>query len=255
VKLIGLKITLLAVFINTAILYAQNVSIEISELSIVDKHLEINYDFIKAKKNHRFEVWIDVSNSNGDKLSARTFTGDIGANLNGLGGKKIVWDYNADGLVINDEIEVFINAKQSTVASRISGGKSILQSLLMPGLGMSYIDKGKPYWLIGFVGYGTLATSIYLNSSSKNNYNKYLNTIDIEESTKYFDKSQSQKDLSRAFTIAAIGTWSFSLIWTVIKTNQHNKALTSNFKENKLKLYSNIDPLSKKPLLGVQYNF
>lgn len=254
-RLIGFKISLLAVFINTAIIYAQNVSIEISQLSIIDKHLEINYDFIKAKKNHRFEVSVEINNSNGEKINARTVSGDLGPNITIENNKKIIWDYNADGLVINEDVEVFVVAKQSTVSGTVSGAGCVFKSLLMPGLGMSSIEKGKPYWILGLIGYGTLGTAIYLNSSSNSNYNKYLNTIDVTESNNYFNKSQSQKDLSKAFAIGAIGTWSFSIIWTIIKVNQHNNSIAKNLNLRKFDIYSCVDPIGKKPLIGFKYNF
>jgi hypothetical protein len=258
VKVNSLTHLALAIFFCLCIgktIKAQNVAIETTRLAIVDKRLEIDYNFIKVKKNQRFEVWAEINNSQGNKLDAKAFSGDVGSNLLGGSGKKIFWDYNADGLVMNDEVEVIINAKINTVAGTISGGKCFFQSTIIPGLGMSTIDKGKPYWLISVLGYGAIGTSIYLNSSSNSYYDKYKLSTDQTEATNYFNKSQSQKDLSKVFAYTAIGTWSISLIWTFIKVKQHNNSIATSNKSQRFFMYTLIEPYTKKPMLGIKYKF
>jgi hypothetical protein len=244
----------LIVALNTK-LVAQHTFIQTNKLIVVDKKLEINYDLLKAKKNQRFEVWVDVSNSKGDELEANTFSGDVGPNLVGGAGKKIYWDYNADGLVMDEDIEVVVKAKLTTIMTTVSGGKCFFQSLIIPGMGLSAVEKGKPFWIIGIIGYGALGSSLNLNSSSKSYYDKYKKTTDPVEATTFYNKSQSQGSLSNVMAYTAIGTWSLSLIWTLVKVNQHNKSITYNTFFRNMDVYSYTDPISKKPLVGLRYHF
>jgi hypothetical protein len=234
---------------------AQTVIIETTQLQIVDKKLEISYNFIKSKKNQRFDVWVDINNQKGIPINARTLSGDIGANLTGGAAKKIVWDYNADGLVLDEEVEVFVNSKITTVAGAVSTGKCFTRSLLMPGMGLSTIEKDKPFWIIGVVGYASLGTALYLNSSYQSTYNKYLEETDQTERKDLYDKSISQKNMSKVFLYTAIGTWSISLIWTVAKARGYNNSLTSNAAKRRFDFYTQFDPINKKPLLGIKYIF
>jgi hypothetical protein len=246
---------LLAFIIFSSEIKAQTVSIETTQLQIVDKKLEISYDVIKAKKTDRFEVWVEIKNAEGEKINARTLSGDIGENQLGGSDKRIIWDYNADGLVLDENVSVAVHANQSTLAGAVNTGSCILKSLVMPGLGISSIEKGKPYWLLGVVGYASLGTSIALRSSYKSNYDKYLNTSDATEASDYLQKSQSQQNTSTILMYTAIGTWSVSMIWTIIKANKRNKSLASNSWNNQFDFYTRMDPISRRPLLGFQYNF
>jgi hypothetical protein len=255
IKLKIFSILLFAFFIINIQIKAQPVSIETTKLEIVDRKLEINYDFIKAKKNQRFDVWVDINNQKGNPINARTLAGDIGPNQTGGIAKKIVWDYNADGLVMDEDVEVFVNSKVSTVTTAVSTGKCFTRSLIMPGMGLSAIEKNKPYWIIGVIGYVSLGTSIYLNSSYKSTYDKYLAETDPTDRKALYDKSISQKNMSKVFLYTAIGTWSISLIWTVAKASGYNKSLATGKGIRHFDFYSQIDHISKKPLFGLKYNF
>ncbi len=234
---------------------AQKVSIETTNLSIIEKRLQIDFDVLKSKKSDRFEIWVDINNEAGDKIPARTFSGDVGENLLGGKDKRIIWDYNADGLALDEEVTVFVNARQSTLTGAVSTGKVFFQSVALPGWGISSIEKGKPYWLLGVIGYAALGSSIALRSSYKSNYEKYLDTNDPAEATDYYNKSQSQKNTSGILMYTAIGTWSIALIWTLAKASKNNKSVVWDHNNHKFMWYTTIDPKSKKPLLGFQYKF
>jgi hypothetical protein len=254
-KLIVLFFVLITGFSNKDKLIAQDVKVDLISLEVVNKKLEINYNFVKSKKTQRFNVWVEITNSTGEKLNARALSGDIGDNLMGGEGKKIFWDYNADGVVINEEIEVEVKATVSTVKGAVNTGGAFARSLLMPGWGLSYIDQGKPYWLIGVAGYACLGSSLYLNSSSNSNYDKYLNSTNPDEINSYFNKSQSQRSTSKALAVAAIGTWSFSMVWTLVKATKKNKSLTTMNWQNNLRFFSKVDPWSKTTIFALQYKF
>ncbi|RLD66525.1 MAG: hypothetical protein DRI95_06565 [Bacteroidetes bacterium] len=235
--------------------FAQDVQIETTNLAILDKKLEISYEFVSSKKKHRFDVWLEITTVSGKKINARALAGDIGDNLPGGKDKKIIWDYNADGIVLNEEINVKVKAIVSTVVGAVNTGKVILQSVAFPGWGLSTIDPDKPYWLLGVAGYASLGTSLYLRSSYKSNYDSYLNATDSDESKDFYDKSQSQKSLSGIFAYSAIGIWSFGIIWTAIKASKKNNSLTVRNDNQKFYFFSSYDPKFKANSFTIRYKF
>ncbi len=244
-------------FVNSfaLLISAQDVQIETTNLAIFDKKLSISYEFYKSKKKHRFDIWVEITTSIGEKINARALSGDIGENLPGGKDKKIIWDYNADGVVLNDEINVKVKAMVSTVVGSVNTGKVLLQSVILPGWGLSTIDPEKPYWLLGVVGYATLGTSLYLRSSYKSNYDSYLNATDAQESLDFYNKSQSQKSLSGVFAYSAIGIWSLGIIWTAVKVSKKNNSLSVQNINQKFYLFSSYDPKFKTSNFTVRYRF
>ncbi len=235
--------------------FAQDVQIETTNLAIVDKKLEISYEFVSSKKKHRFDVWVEITTVSGKKITARALAGDIGDNLAGGKDKKIIWDYNADGVVLDEEVNVKVKATVSTVVGAVNTGKVLVQSLALPGWGLSTIDPDKPYWVLGVAGYATLGTSLYLRSSYKSNYDSYLNATDSQESLDFYNKSQSQKSLSGVFAYSAIGIWSFGIIWTALKASKKNNSLSAGNNNQKFYFLSSYDSKSRASSFTVRYKF
>lgn len=254
-KPLGTILFFIFIFCGITPSFAQDVQIETIDLAIVDKKLEISYEFVSSKKKHRFDVWLEITTVSGKKINARALAGDIGDNLPGGKDKKIIWDYNADGIVLNEEINVKVKAIVSTVVGAVNTGKVILQSIALPGWGLSTIDPDKPYWLLGVAGYAALGSSLYLRSSYKSNYDSYLNATDSDESKDFYDKSQSQKSLSGVFAYSAIGIWSFGIIWTAIKASKKNSTLSARSNNQKFYFFSSYDPRYKASSFTVRYKF
>ncbi|NJO90745.1 MAG: hypothetical protein HC831_18620 [Chloroflexia bacterium] len=197
---------------------------------------------------------MEISTLSGKNIEARTFNGDVGEGVTGGKDKVIIWDYNADGLVLNEELNIDVKANVSVIPGAVKPLNSLAKSLALPGLGLSAIDDGKPYWLMGVAAYASLGTSFYLYSSYKSNYDKYKETIDPEESNDLFNKSTSQKSLSKTFTYTAIGIWAVSAVWTVIKANKTNNSLTLK-KQKQVLFYSCYDPVTKSTGFTLKLNF
>lgn len=222
--------------------FAQDVQIETTNLSIIDKKLEISYEYAKSKKKHRFDVWVEITSSLGKKIIARALTGDIGDNLAGGKDKKIIWDYNADGIVLNEEVNIVVKAIVSTVVGAVNTGKMLFQSGIMPGWGISSIKSDKPYWLLGIAGYAALGSSLYLNSSYKSTYDSYIDSNNETERADLLSKSRSQQSLSKVFAFSAIGIWCTGIVWTAIKANKNNSTLSVFNKNQKIQFYSFYKP-------------
>ena len=232
----------------------KNLEIRTTNLQIVDKKLEINYEILNNRKFERFNVSVEITDSNGNPLNAKTLYGDIGKKQKGGKGKVIYWDFTKDRESFDEEVNVFVEAEKIINNNIVNLGNALLKSVVLPGWGLTTIEK-KPYWLMGVAGYGSLSASIMLRASSNSNYDKYKSTNDPDLSTTYFNQSQNQESLSNAFIYTAIGTWLVSGIWTIIKTNNFNKSLMANNNTTNFNLCSTFDPVTKTSGLLLQINF
>lgn len=84
-------------------------------------------------------------------------------------------------------------------------GNAILLSLLWPGAGQSYLERGSATFLMGFVGYGAIAGAVY----------EY--------------KVQRNQDLFNYSEFAAITVWGANLIWTIATKSEVNKLKNVQF--------------------------
>lgn len=255
------KTCLLFLILTVALIFtgqqlkAQKVKIETTNLEILNNKLHIDYRFIKSKSTHRYSVWIEVSKSTGEKINANALSGDIGENITGGENKQIVWDYNKDGIILNDEINVEVFANITVLGPGM--GKAMLLSAVLPGLGLTAIDKGKPYWLMGVAAYGLLGSSIYLNNQAVQQYNDYLNeSTDTSISEDLLSRAENSDQLSKTLGYSAIGIWAGSMIWTAIKAKSAKSALTGSLnKKQKLFLYGGINPYTKTSGFTLKYSF
>ena len=252
---ISMILVIMLVFCGLNSGFAQDVEITTTNLAILDKKLEISYEYVKSKKKHRFDVWVEITSISGKIINARTLSGDIGDGLAGGKDKKIIWDYNADGIVLNEEINVKVKAIVSTVLGAVNTGKVLMQSAVLPGWGLSTMESGKPFWLIGVAGYAALSGSIYLKSAYKKSYDDYLSSSDEEERSDLLSKSRSQQSLSRTLSITAIGIWATGIVWTALKANKKNSSLSAMNKNQKIQFYGNYNPKLKTSGFTMKYNF
>jgi hypothetical protein len=128
----------------------------------------------------------------------------------------------------------------------------ILQSLAIPGLGLSRVTE-KPHWLRGVAGYGCIAGSIILNRLAVNTFNTIEDCDNPDDASRAFDKSVQQDNVSEILVYAAVGIWVADIIWTIVGTSDLNRTLYSQTRGFSLR--SNIDPLSNMPLVGFTYRF
>lgn len=251
---LSLFILTICLFFSGFELQAQSVKVETSNLEIVNNKLIIDYNFIKSKSTQRFNVWVEITKSTGEKINAQSFSGDIGDDLKGGENKQIIWDYNKDGIILNDDINVEVFANITVLGPGM--GKALLLSTIFPGLGLSKIDPGKPYWLMGVVGYGLLGGSLLMNKTAVQNYEDYLNTEDPIDSEDLFSRSEENSKLSKTFAYSAIGIWAVNLIWTAVKAKNSQSAITGSLnKKQKVFLYGGLDPKTKSAGFTLKYRF
>lgn len=247
-------ILIICLFFSGYQLQAQNVKVETTNLEIVNNKLIIDYNFIKSKSTQRFNVWVEITKSTGEKINANSLSGDIGDNLQGGENKQIIWDYNKDGIILNDDINIEVFANITVLGPGMS--KAMLLSTVFPGLGLTKLNPGKPYWIMGIVGYGLIGASVAMNKKAVQNYNDYLNTEDPNDSEDLYSRSEENDKISKICAYSAIGIWAGNLIWTAVKAKKSQNSVSGSLnKKQKVLFYGGIDPYTKSAGFTLKYRF
>jgi hypothetical protein len=224
--------------------------------------LLIHYDILYSDRSQRFLVELEITYPNGTKLNTRTLSGDIGTDIEGGENKKIIWDLEADRILIDNDILIKINAEiitgepeSGTSASaagddRFSRASLMLRSVVFPGWGLS-MYRGGPHWIKGVAGYGCIAGSIYYNRMAVNTYNQYKDQSDSDMANRYYELAVDQDQISEVLMYTAIGIWVADLIRTFVATSDLSTGSMAA-KDRKISLMTGTDPYSVTPLLGVR---
>ena len=238
---------------------AQKVEMETTNLEIKNNKLVISYDFTKFKKSQTFEVWIEISTLSKKQINATSLTGDIGKTVTSGIGKQIIWDYVADGVLLNEEINVEVKAILNVPIKNNSASinlKPILLSALVPGLGLTNIDKGKPYWIMGVATYGLIVGSVIMNKNAVADYDSYLaENNDYNKSEDFLKNSETKDQNSKIMAYSSAGIWAVSMVWTIIKAKKQGKSVTSILNTKKVFFYSGINPRTKSAGFTLKYRF
>ncbi|MDF1551214.1 MAG: hypothetical protein P1P88_25560 [Bacteroidales bacterium] len=249
--------TLCILFLFAYFTNAQEARIEITQLETINNKLVITYDFSDDVQNQLYDVWVEITNLSGRRINARTLSGDIGDNLVAGKNKKITWDFVADDIVIDAEINIEVKALASrpgkTLAKKTTKGKAILLSTIFPGWGLSKANPGKPYWLMGASAYLLAGGSILLNQMADKEYTSYTTELDPQLSEDSFNKSKSYNNLSKATGYTALGIWSLNLIWTAIQVKNDRKISISELNKQRLHFYSSYN--QKYGTVGFTINY
>lgn len=136
-------------------------------------------------------------------------------------------------------------------------GSNLLLSTACPGWGLTRLSGGKPYWLIGVAGYGCIASSYYLNRLSSSNYDKYLNSSDInntDEMDDYYNTGKKQYTASNILALSAITIWVADLGVTWFKASKMKQSAASA-KAGSFSIGSSYDYYADTPLISIFYTF
>jgi hypothetical protein len=225
-------------------------------LELVNENLVITYDIEDFKSKDRFKVWIEVESSSGEIIDAQALSGDIGVNVVGGPGKQILWNLNQDEIILDDDISVEVVAEIILARTDVGMGQAVLLSTVYPGWGLSKVSRRKPYLILGALGFGTIAGSVYYKISSDANYDDYLaSTIKIERDG-FYDDYEQQNQMAMIMGISAGSIWGINLIWTAIKAKKASTLYSAvNDKKSGFKFSTAYNYELKAPVLSLKYNF
>ncbi len=239
-----------------------NVDFTVSRDSLI-----ITYDILKSKFSERFNITFTVKAVTGKTYAPKTVTGDVGNNVFGGKGKRIVWEVSKDNVLIDEEVFVevlgqpVVEGQQPAAAvvtapvksnadkgaKTFSKGGAIALSAIFPGWGISKQKQGGAYWLIGVATYGVAAAGIFMNMSSSSTYDKYKEATTADERNTLYDKAVSQNKTGNILLYTAAGLWVCNMVWTIATPN---KVKSSGFSFG-----GSIDPGSARPVFCCQYKF
>ncbi len=245
--------------ISLDILYAQEIKISITNIEAINNKLIVSYDFSDNEKAQYYDVWIEVTTLQGTRINARTLTGDVGDHIKAGKEKKIVWDFGSDEIVIDEEVNIEVKAlpsrKELVTPGKISRASAILKSAVLPGWGLSELDKRKPYWLMGVGTYLLAGGSVLLNQQAYKEYNSYKSDFNQGTSDDSLKKSKSFDSMSKIAAYTAIGVWTINMVWTIIKTKKNNPVTISLKKNKKVSFYTYYDFKLRTQKVSINYSF
>jgi len=267
-KWIYFKYYVFILLIFPQIIYCQrNITITKPRIEIFEENLIINYDILNAKPSDFYKVWIEVNDVEGNKINAISVTGDVGMEVKGGTGKRIVWNVVSDKIYIDKEIIIEVRAEKSTKEIKlketeeskmnltdISKANMIITTVPLPGLGQSLLKRGKPYWLVGVAGYGFLAGSVVLNHMAASTYDDYNLSIVYDERMSLFDEAVQKDKYSKYLAYSAIGIWAADLIWVIATPTKSSRSQTV-LKERRLEIKPCLDAHSNITMVSLTYKF
>ena len=206
--------------------FKSRISLEVNSVEYDNGNITIKYNINNSKQKDKIRVWINIFDSKNDTVFAKTWSGDVNKFVSGSNPKIAVWNIKNDGVDIVDSIQVKISA---SVQNGLCLDNPFVLSTVFPGWGDYQIKPKKPYWIYGAVAYSFIGTSIYLNSSSANNYNNYLTAETISDKDNYFNKANASNVLSYAFLGAAGVVWALDYIGLIKRTRQIKKKWDNKF--------------------------
>lgn len=232
--------------------YSQSqITVSTPEMTLNENNLEIQFDILNSTPEQKFDVRIEITDSEGKRIQSRSLSGDIGDRITGGRDKVINWNLTADKITMDAGLFFQVLAELSREANakpELTRKNIILQSLPFPGLGLSKQNPGKPHWLRGVAGYSCVAGSIAFISLSTINENKQ----DLGQ--EYYDKSIQQWHVSQGMIYTAIGVWATDLIWNIVATKDL-KNESSFYPSKGISIHPSYHPETRSPLVGFTYNF
>ncbi len=248
-----LRVVPLLTFIMNCALSGQAQSrAEINKVDFMVRNdsLFVTYDLDKAGNDERFNISLKISTPSGKIITPYSLSGEVGADITGGRAKQIIWSINKDNIAINEDIAVEVFAKsQGSNVKFVSRGKAVLLSAVVPGLGLTKLNNGGPYWIMAIAVYGAAAGSYLYYSMAEQNYTKYLDARTEDERNSLHSTVQSQKNISNILMCTAGAVWLGNMIWTLAnpnKTKPGNKGISFG---------GSYDPMAKATVFALQYKF
>lgn len=255
----GILIVTALLFAATGLFAQQSPAFSRPVLRLQDGSLLITYNILNSRPDDTFEIRLEVTDPNGNSVSARSLTGDIGQGVSGGNGKSVRWDLEADrvdglsGLYVQVVGEKTGSARRSS-GTGISRGGAVLRSVAFPGWGLTKINPGSKHWIKGVAGYGFLAGAGAFFQLSELNYQKYSDSYDQAERDQLLNKSNSQGTYAVVMAGAAAAVWVTDLVWTIVASG----GLSGNagvYYQKPFTIGTGFDNVTQAPLLAFRYTF
>jgi hypothetical protein len=188
------------------------------KLEFIGSQLHITYNIDNKNSKGKFNIRIEIHKQNGDPITPKSISGDLGDNIKSGNSKKIIWDLEKDTVYLDEDISVEILGNKLPESFR--KGSLILMSTAIPGLGQTKV-RGKPWWLCGVAAYGTLASGFIIYKSSLNTYDAYKAEDNPNTRTDQYNKAQKKLNIANTLFIASATLWVANIIWAAVTPNSN----------------------------------
>lgn len=233
-------------------------------LSFENNQLVILYSLIGGNPSDAFRVWVEIYDSAGVKINARSLRGDVGDHIPGGADKRISWNPSEDNAYFDKEVFVEVKAELLSAPGLTKGkpyrresgyGELFIKSAALPGWGLTEIKRGKPYWIVGVSSYACLAASIVYHQKALDSKNEYENSpyISIEQNDELYNKAASQHQVSRLLAYSFAALWIADKIILTVSRKKTYRNLSFNGPDIRLSLY--YDPYIQNQMFTICYPF
>ena len=172
-----------------------------SKVELNNNKIEFTYYITNCQPKHRYNIKLEgINEKNSEKVKIASLKGDI-YNVSGCNQKKIIWNHTKDGYKDNEKLFFTISGQRTF---RIY--KHVLKSVIWPGWGDMSVNTNETNTKIlglGVFSYCLIGNAILFNKLSKDSYNKYLVAKDNNDLQKYYNNTNSFKNVSLLSALAS----------------------------------------------------
>ena len=227
--------------------YSQDFQITQLKLEFYGNHLHIAYNIDNKTSIGKFRIEIKINKQNGDSITPKSITGDLGNNIKSGNNKRIIWDLEKDSVFLDDDISIEVLGNK--LPESFNKGSLILMSTAIPGLGQTKIS-GKPWWLCSVAAYGTLASGFIIYKSSLSTYDAYKAEDNPSTRTDQYSKAQKKLNIANTLFITSATLWVANIIWAAAMPNSNQ-----SLKHVKVYLQPATIPNYKGAMVALRVNF
>jgi hypothetical protein len=172
-----------------------------SKVELNNNNIEFTYYITNCQPKHLYNIKLEgINEKNSEKVKIASLKGDI-YNVSGCNQKKIIWNHTKDGYKDNEKLFFTISGQRTF---RIY--KHVLKSVIWPGwgdMGDNTNETNTKILGLGVFSYCLIGNAILFNKLSKDSYNKYLVAKYNNDLQKYYNNTNSFKNVSLLSALAS----------------------------------------------------
>jgi len=239
---------------STQITVQSKAKVENINFGYVMESVIITYHLANVRRSEKFKVNLSIYNTKGEKISAKSLSGDIGENISGEGSKKITWNIHRDMEELDDNIYVVVEAElmNPKVINPIGRTTGLAYSTIYPGYGGYRITMNKIHLVKGIAGYGLIGTSLLMRGQASNTYDSYKGETDLDKRDEYYREVESQLKTSNILLIGAGLVWISDYLTVLIAKNKVPKR---DISEPNISFCPSFSPLYSSPGISMRITF
>jgi len=177
--------------------------------------LNIQFELTDCEPKDKYFIWLEVHDANGDRLKAKTYTGDVGWVEDG-GRKQVYWLASKDSIPMERELFVRVFASKLPYSDL---PKALLYTAIMPGYGHKALGAKENQLIYGVAGYLAVGSSCLLNVLALSSISHYKTELNTAKSDQYMNDAHRYWNYSLITAGIAAGVWAWDA-YSVYKINK-----------------------------------